>query len=226
MQTFESRWSVNTLQMSLCLTTSHARLPSKSSTWETGSVARRCAYSTAGSVPDGWAKGNLGGAKLHTQFIFRLKFNLDLSPIALEAERSIFGAEVKFKVQCNSSQRQKQLNVTYHSYILNSLKTTIENLLSIMIMPLFTIHPSRNSNPSFCTRLSEQCAFPWKSNDNPIKTSWLESQHPSKWIPFTNYDEHHAMYCQPSWDVFDRLSGNSFTLGIYLGFRGERFPEI
>ena len=61
-QTFESRLSVNTLQISLCLTTSQARLPSHNSTCETGSLVRRRAYSRAGTAPSGRANGNLGGA--------------------------------------------------------------------------------------------------------------------------------------------------------------------
>lgn len=57
---FERRSSVRTLQISLCLTTSHAWLPSQSSTLDTGSVARRWAYSSAGSAPRGREKGNFG----------------------------------------------------------------------------------------------------------------------------------------------------------------------
>lgn len=59
--TLDKRSSVNTLQTSLCLTTSHAWLPSHNSTLETGSVARSLAYSAGGSAAAGRAKGNLGG---------------------------------------------------------------------------------------------------------------------------------------------------------------------
>lgn len=59
----ESRWSVRTLQISLCFTTSHAWLPSQSSTLDTGSVARSLAYSAGGSAPRGREKGNFGTAK-------------------------------------------------------------------------------------------------------------------------------------------------------------------
>lgn len=58
--TLERRLSVTTLQTSLCLVTSHAWLPSHSSTLETGSVALRRAYSTGGSVPESREKGNFG----------------------------------------------------------------------------------------------------------------------------------------------------------------------
>lgn len=63
-RTFDRRWSVNTLQISLCLTTNQAILPSNNSTCETGSVARRWAYSSGGSVPEGRENGNFGGAKM------------------------------------------------------------------------------------------------------------------------------------------------------------------
>lgn len=59
----ERRLSVKTLQISLCLTTSHAWLPSQSSTLDTGSVARSLAYSAGGSAPRGREKGNLGAAR-------------------------------------------------------------------------------------------------------------------------------------------------------------------
>lgn len=59
--TLDKRSSVNTLQTSLCLTTSHALLPSHNSTLETGSEARSLAYSTGGSAAARRAKGNLGG---------------------------------------------------------------------------------------------------------------------------------------------------------------------
>lgn len=61
MPTLDKRSSVNTLQTSLCLTTSQAWLPSHNSTLETGSVARSLAYSAGGSAAAGRAKGNLGG---------------------------------------------------------------------------------------------------------------------------------------------------------------------
>lgn len=57
---FERRWSVRTLQISLCFTTSHAWLPSQSSTLETGSLARSMAYSSGGSAPREREKGNFG----------------------------------------------------------------------------------------------------------------------------------------------------------------------
>lgn len=61
MPTLDNRSSVNTLQTCLCLTTSHAWLPSHNSTLETGSVARSLAYSTGGSAAAGRANGNFGG---------------------------------------------------------------------------------------------------------------------------------------------------------------------
>jgi hypothetical protein len=59
--TFDNRSSDKTLQTSLYLTTSHGWLPSQSSTWDTGSVARSLAYSAGGSAALGRANGNLGG---------------------------------------------------------------------------------------------------------------------------------------------------------------------
>ena len=63
LRSLERRSSVRTLQMSLCLTTSQASLPSQSSTLETGSAVRSLAYSTGGSAAVRRAKGNLGGAE-------------------------------------------------------------------------------------------------------------------------------------------------------------------
>ncbi|OBT94063.1 hypothetical protein VE01_07170 [Pseudogymnoascus verrucosus] len=51
------------LQMSLCLTTSHAWLPSQRETFKTGSFAQSLAYSAGGSAAWGREKGNLGGAR-------------------------------------------------------------------------------------------------------------------------------------------------------------------
>jgi hypothetical protein len=66
--TLDSRLSVKTLQTSLCLTTSHAWLPSQSVTLETGSVARRVAYSVGGSAPDGRLNGNCGGSNIPSTY--------------------------------------------------------------------------------------------------------------------------------------------------------------
>lgn len=60
--TFESRSSVATLQTSWYFTTSHATLSSKSFTCDTGSVARRWAYSAGGSRAEARWNGNLGGS--------------------------------------------------------------------------------------------------------------------------------------------------------------------
>jgi hypothetical protein len=59
--TFHRRSSMSTLHTSLYLVTSHAWLPSHSSTLVTGSVARSRAYSTGGSATLGREKGNFGG---------------------------------------------------------------------------------------------------------------------------------------------------------------------
>ncbi len=58
-RSLDNRSSVKTIHMSLCLTTSHAWLPSQSSTLEIGSCARRYSYSVGGSAPLAQAKGNL-----------------------------------------------------------------------------------------------------------------------------------------------------------------------
>lgn len=59
--TLERRVSVATAHTSLYFVTSHAREPSKSFTCETGSVARRRAYSAGGSRPEARWKGKFGG---------------------------------------------------------------------------------------------------------------------------------------------------------------------
>lgn len=60
--TLDSRGSVNTLQTSLCLTTSHGSLPSQSFTRETGLEARSLANSAGGSAARGRENGNAGAA--------------------------------------------------------------------------------------------------------------------------------------------------------------------
>lgn len=62
LRSFDNRWSVKTLHISLCLTTSQTWLPSQSSTLEIGSLERRMAYSAGGSAALGRAKGNFGGS--------------------------------------------------------------------------------------------------------------------------------------------------------------------
>lgn len=60
--TLDKRVSVATAQTSLYLVTSHATEPSKSLTRETGSVARRRAYSAGGSRPEARLNGKEGGS--------------------------------------------------------------------------------------------------------------------------------------------------------------------
>jgi len=59
--TLDNRWSVATRHTSLYFVTSHAKLPSYSLIFDTGSVARRPAYSTGGSKPEARRNGNDGG---------------------------------------------------------------------------------------------------------------------------------------------------------------------
>lgn len=60
--TLDSLSSVATCVTSLYLVTSQAKLPSNNVTRETGSVARRRAYSAGGSMPEARWNGNLGGS--------------------------------------------------------------------------------------------------------------------------------------------------------------------
>ena len=65
--TFDSRVSVSTLQTSSCFVTSHGRLPSQSSTRETGLEARSLANSAGGSAPAARANGKFGGSTMSSE---------------------------------------------------------------------------------------------------------------------------------------------------------------